>query len=70
MNDVFYRELPLPYGVGGFTIADENGDYNIYVNSLLSGERKAKAYSHELKHIALNHFQSDKTACECEAEVR
>ena len=70
MNDLFVREVDLPYKVGGATIPDENGDYNIYLNKRLSKEGRIKAYIHEIEHIKKGHFNSDlKNVAEKEAEV-
>lgn len=36
---------------------DSDGNYNIYVNTLLCDQAKENAYQHELRHIELMHFQ-------------
>lgn len=56
MGDIFIRGLKLPLTVKGATVLDENGDYNVYINILLSVEIQKKATKHELKHIKKEHF--------------
>lgn len=70
MDVLIIREVELPYTVGGATIIDENGDYNVYINSRLSPDRKVKAFRHEIDHIRKNHFGSDKTVAEKESEIK
>ena len=70
MNDFIVRIVPLPKHVRGFTIPDENGDYNIYLNAALDDAELVKAYDHEVEHIERGHFGDDiKTVQEKEAEV-
>lgn len=59
MEDYIIRIVPLPCHVGGFTMVDENGDYNIYLNSCLSQDRRIQAYDHEVAHIESGHFYDD-----------
>lgn len=59
MNEIFYRLVDLPTSVRGFTIPDENGDYNIYINSNLSDELLDKTVKHELEHIQSGDFEKD-----------
>lgn len=58
MNYILIRELEMPITIRAFTVPDENGDFNIYVNSLLSNEAKEKSLSHEKRHIKNNDFAS------------
>lgn len=51
----------LPPAVEGFTILDENGDFNIYLNAKLSVEQQRAVYQHELEHIRGQDFL-DRTA--------
>lgn len=59
---IFIREMKMPLTIRAFTVPDENGDYNIYVNSDLSDEAKAEALNHEKAHIENNDFGSDELA--------
>ncbi len=55
---IFIREMKMPLTIRAFTVPDENGDYNIYINSDLSDEAKAEALEHEKKHIENDDFTS------------
>lgn len=46
----------LPIGVKGFTLADENGDYTIFLNARYTQEMNRKTFRHELKHIKNGDF--------------
>lgn len=50
------RKIDLPVGVGGITVLDENGDYNVYLNDRLSYDAQAEAFRHEVEHIKQGHF--------------
>ena len=70
MEDIIIRLMPLPVHVRAFTMADEQGDYNVYINALLSAEQQARSYQHELRHIRRgDFFKRDKTAKEIEGEM-
>jgi hypothetical protein len=58
MGDIFIRGLILPITVKGATVLDENGDYNVYINLLLSRDTQIKTKKHELKHIQKEHFHN------------
>lgn len=59
MSDIIIRLTMLPAKVNGVTVVDDNGDYNIYINSNLSGEALRRACKHELSHVAKNHHYED-----------
>lgn len=59
MNDIYIRYVKLPITVRGITSEDENGDYNIYINSLMSSDQQQLTIEHEMKHIERNDFASD-----------
>ena len=42
MNDVIVRLIAMPLSVRAFTVPDEQGDYNIYLNEALSDEQLQK----------------------------
>lgn len=70
MEERIVRFIPLPEHVGGFTLVDENGDYNIYLNSRLSEAGRKNALDHEVAHITSGHFYDDtKTVEEKEKEA-
>ena len=60
--NVFIREMKMPLTIRAFTVPDENGDYNIYINSDLSDEAKEEAFKHEKLHIEKNDFSSSELA--------
>ena len=55
--DTFIRYIKLPISVRGFTIPDENGNYNIYINKNLSQKMQQNTYFHEITHIENNDFE-------------
>ncbi|MBQ2758167.1 MAG: hypothetical protein IJE93_00190 [Clostridia bacterium] len=66
MENIIIRTIPLPSSVRAFTVADESGDYNIYINSLLSFEQQIKSLEHEAVHIENGDFYKEMTATEIE----
>lgn len=52
------RTICLPYSVKGLTVPDEDGDYNIYINTQLNYETQRKTLKHEVEHIKQDHFCS------------
>lgn len=60
----------MPPRVNAVTVIDENGDFNVYVNSRLSVEEQQIAYKHECRHIKKDHFHSSKSVEECEKEAK
>ena len=58
MNDIYVRLIRLPDTVRGITAVDENGDYNIYINSNLSNDQQKRVYEHECAHINNNDFDN------------
>lgn len=69
MNETFLRVVTLPSRVRAAVVLDENGDYNIYVNTLLSQDERMRAYEHERSHIICEHFRPDLPAAKCETEI-
>ena len=69
MNNYICRFIELPKRVNAVTVVDENGDYNIYINSRLSQEEQKKSFRHECLHIKKNHFYMDKCVNMCEEEA-
>lgn len=52
--------MDLPHSVKAFVAMDDDGFYNIYINSKLSREEQRRAAAHELNHIALDDFYNNK----------
>lgn len=59
MNEVFVRLVALPPTVRAFTVPDAQGDYNVYLNSLLSDEQMKKSLMHEKEHIRRGDFYKE-----------
>ena len=70
MDAVIIRMIDLPYKVRAVTVKDAEGDYNIYINARLSADQQAKAFRHEVDHIRLGHFYSEKPVYVKEMETR
>lgn len=73
MDNIFVRYIKLPQKVSASTILDENGDYNVYVNTEISPKKQKFALRHELSHIGNSHFYDEKSLdddeCEADAEA-
>lgn len=57
----------LPTDVRGFTLADQEGDYTIYLNARQSYEINRQTYRHELRHIQGDDFHRQESANTIEA---
>ena len=69
--DCFVRYAELPLSVEGVTVPNNDGTFDIYINSLLPAERQEETLAHELEHIHKDHFYNDIApvqALEAEAE--
>ena len=56
MGDIIIRYVNMPLSAKAFTATDENGDYNIYVNTRYNSLVQQQALDHELQHIDNDHF--------------
>lgn len=65
-SDIYVRLKDLPYTIRGLTVSDQEGNYNIYINTRLSYEMQQYTYTHELKHIIKNHLYSNKSISDIE----
>lgn len=70
MNAVIVRLIDAPPSCRGFTILDDEGDYNVYINSRLSMEAREATYRHELEHIKNDDFYSGLPAQVIEEKVK
>lgn len=62
MNEEYYvRYLRLPRAVKAVTLPNEDGSYDIYINSALPEATQRRALAHEQRHIRLGHFYDDCT---------
>lgn len=69
MEDIFIRKIELPLKIKGVTVLDENGDYNVYINILLSDYVQRVATKHELNHIKKGHFYDFNSVAQNELEA-
>ena len=56
--DYFVRLVPLPFGVFGATMPNDDDTYSIYINIRYPAGRQLIAYAHEVKHILNGDFYS------------
>ena len=56
MESIIVRGIELPPKIKGVTVIDVEGDYYVYINTLLSPEAQKRAQKHELTHIIKDHF--------------
>lgn len=61
MNNVIIRRMKLPDGQLSITLEDNNGDFNIYINSLLQQIDAEKAFWKEA-HALLNNLEKEQIA--------
>ena len=59
MTDTYVRLVPLPVKVEGVTLPNDDGSYDIYINSRLSPALQQQTLEHELRHIRRGHFETD-----------
>ena len=55
-RDYFVRYIELPYSIGGASTVNEDGTYNIYINSRHYADRQWKSLMHELIHCSCGHL--------------
>lgn len=70
MDAVIIRLIDLPETVRGFTVKDENDDYNIFINAKLSADMRGIAFRHEVDHIRSGHFYDCRSVAEKELEAK
>ena len=59
MTDTYVRLVSLPTRVEGVTLPNDDGSFDIYINSRLSPLRQQETLEHELRHIRHEHFYLD-----------
>lgn len=59
MNDYYVRITELPDRVGGVSVPNNDGSFDIYINSLLPPGQQQETLEHELEHIRREHFYLD-----------
>ena len=59
MTDTYIRLVSLPPKVEGVTVPNDDGSFDVYINSRLSPTRQQETLEHELRHIRHEHFYLD-----------
>ena len=59
MIDYYVRLIALPVRVEGVTVPNSDGSFSIYINSVLSEQKRSAVLEHELRHIRVEHFYLD-----------
>lgn len=59
MIDYFVRLIELPKAVEGVSVPNDDGSFDIYINSLLPVSRREETLAHELRHLEREHFYLD-----------
>lgn len=67
--EYFVRILDLPPAVEGVTLPNDDGTFDIYLNSRLSPRRRKECLEHELRHIFRDHFYSERPVEDLEREA-
>ena len=57
--DYFVRFIDLPPHINSLTIPNDDGTFDISINSRLCESRQKKAIQHEIEHIKKDHFYDD-----------
>ena len=69
-DEYFVRRVEFPNtAVKAATFPNDDGSFDIYVNTRLSEAEQQRALEHELRHIRLGHFYSDAPIAQKEAEA-
>ena len=58
MDDIITRIMDMPTLIKGFTLLDDDGNFNIYINARLDTFAQRRTYMHELEHIQNGDFYS------------
>jgi len=58
-GNIYVRSTTLPETVRAVTLPNDDGTFDIYLNSCLPDELQVRALEHELRHIKLGHFYND-----------
>jgi len=65
----FVRCAPLPLSINGVTLPNDDGTFDIYINSQLSDDAQKKALCHEIEHIQQCHFYNEQCIARSEAQA-
>lgn len=68
--DYFVHLVPFPHcGYDGAVMPNDDGTFSIYIDSNADDEHRRTALEHELNHIRLDHFYSEKPRSVLEEEA-
>lgn len=59
MTEIIIRYVDMPCTCKGYTVTDDNDDYNIYINNSIGIIEQKKTLKHEIQHIKKDHFYSE-----------
>lgn len=59
--DCNVRLLAFPSSIDGVTVPNDDGSFDIYINSKLPAARQQEKLAHELLHISKDHFYDDRS---------
>ena len=54
--EYFVRLAPLPLNIEGAVLPNDDGTFDIYINSALPESRREDVLRHELRHLTDDHF--------------
>lgn len=58
-NNIFVRMALFPESVRAVVLPNDDGTFDIYINSCLPEELQIRALEHELEHIRKDHLYND-----------
>lgn len=68
--EYYVRLVPLPASIEGVTVPNDDGTFDIYLNSNLCEARQQDRLQHEIKHVLEDHFyQENKSVSQLEQEA-
>ncbi|MGX8698594.1 MAG: ImmA/IrrE family metallo-endopeptidase [bacterium] len=67
--EYFVRLIPLPERIDGVVSPNDDGSFDIYLNSRQPPARQQKWLEHELAHIRHDHFSREMDIASAEAEA-
>ena len=59
MIDYYVRTVALPIAVEGVSVPNDDGTFDIYINSRLTQKKQEEVLAHELRHLEAEHFYVD-----------
>lgn len=70
MIDYFVRYVELPRKVEGVSVPNDDGSFDIYINSLVPEARRPEVLEHELRHLKAEHFYIEMPISQMERQAR